>query len=77
MLTLLETLQEHLGCLYLSDLHTDKFRRQALQEALNLPADAYSLEQWQEAVSYLLGWTPPSASVQELRALLAQCAAEL
>ena len=77
MLTLLETLQKHLGCLYLSDLHTDKFRRQAFQEALDLPADAYPLEQWQEAVSYLLGWTPPSTSVQELRALLAQCAAEL
>lgn len=77
MLTLLETLQERLGCLYLSDLHTDKFRWQAFQEALDLPADAYPLEQWQEAVSYLLGWTPPSASVQELRTLLAQCAADL
>ncbi|WP_294513043.1 hypothetical protein [uncultured Intestinimonas sp.] len=77
MLTLLENLQERLGCLYLSDLHTDSFRRQALQEALDFPPDAYSFEQWQEAVRYLLGSTPPSTSVQELREMLAQCATEL
>ena len=36
MRTLLETLQQRLGCLYLSDLHTDNFRLQALQEALSI-----------------------------------------
>ena len=74
MRTLLETLQQRLGCLYLSDLHTDNFRLQALQEALSIPPEDYPLEQWQEAFRYLVGDTPPGATAEELRALLAQCA---
>ena len=77
MRTLLETLQQRLGCLYLSDLHTDQFRRRAIQEALEVPPDAYPPDQWREAAHYLLGWTPPSDSVAELREMLAQCAAVL
>lgn len=73
MLTLLETLQNRLDCLYLSDLHASGIRQRALQEALALSPDDFPLDQWQEAVQYLLGWTPSSSSVQELRALIAQC----
>ena len=77
MLTLLETIQQRLGCLYLSDLHTDNFRLQAVREALSIPPEAYPPEQWQETVRYLLGRIPPSATVGELRELLAQYAADL
>ena len=76
MLTLLEHLQQRLGCLYLSDLHTDNFRRRALLLALTFSPEAYSLDQWRETARYLLGQVPSSASVQELRALLEQAAAE-
>ena len=74
MRTLLETLQQRLGCLYLSDLHTDNFRLQALQEALSIPPEDYPAEQWEETTRYLLGWVPSMATAEELRALLAQCA---
>ena len=74
MRTLLETLQQRLGCLYLSDLHTDNFRLQALQEALSIPPEDYPLEQWQETFRYLVGGVPSMATAEELRALLAQCA---
>lgn len=77
MCTLLETLQKRLGCLYLSDLHTDNFRLRAIREALNIPPGDYPPEQWQEAACYLLGRNSPSATVGELREMLAQCAAGL
>lgn len=76
MRTLLEDLQQRLGCLYLSDLHTAPFHRRALLMALACSPEDYPPEQWQEAASYLLGQVPSSASVQELRALLEQAAAE-
>ena len=76
MRTLLETLQQRLGCLYLSDLHTDNFRLQALQEALSIPPEDYPLEQWQEAFRYLVGDTPPGATVEALRETMARYAAE-
>ena len=74
MRTLLETLQQRLGCLYLSDLHTDDFRPWALREALRVPPEDYPLEQWQETFRYLVGGVPSMATAEELRALLAQCA---
>ena len=77
MRTLLETLQQRTDCLYLSDLHTDQFRRQALQEALAVPAEDYPLNQWRDTLSYLLGRVPTTATLGELRAILAAvCAAQ-
>ena len=74
MLTLLENLQQRLGCLYLSPMHTVPFHHRALLAALACSPEDYPPDQWQEAASYLLGQVPPDASVQELRALLKQAA---
>ena len=39
------------------------------------PPEDYPAEQWEETTRYLLGWAPSMATAEELRALLAQCAA--
>lgn len=75
MSELLEYLREKAGCLYLSDLHTPSFRDRAVEEALALPPEDYSLDQWQEAARYLLerGDLP---SVEQVRQALGGAAAE-
>lgn len=77
MRTLLETIQQRLGCLYLSDLHTDTFRLRAIRETLSIPSEDYPPEQWLETARYLLGGVSPTTTVEELRQMLAKYAADL
>ena len=50
---LLEKLQSLSGCAFLSDLHTEGYRS-ALLSALNaIDPDAYSLQTWNYAASYI------------------------
>lgn len=59
--SLLEELAGQLGYVYLSDLH--RTGRQELSRCLcDVPAEAYSLREWNDAVRYLTGSTPHVAS---------------
>lgn len=50
---LLQTIQRRIGCIYLSDLHTDIYKEAIAGAAKELLKQKYSLEEWNEAVSYI------------------------
>lgn len=70
-LPLLDFLAYKAGCSYLSDLpRATGWQRARLARALNdIPADAASLHDWNDALVYL-AQTPPAPTAQEARARL-------
>lgn len=67
MVDLLEDLRKKSGCLYVSDLRLADHRGRAVEEALKLRPEGYTLEQWRGAVRYLLGEDHSSASLEEIQ----------
>lgn len=53
MADLLDTIYQVIGCSYLSDLHTGFYDCEIKKTVKMLAADAYPLEEWKEAVSYI------------------------
>lgn len=51
---LLQDLADALGLLYLSDLHTPRYRVSLLRMLENVPATQYSDAEWRAAQSYIL-----------------------
>ena len=43
------------GCSYLSDLRIREYRRDVCRSVEKIPAEEFSLEEWQEAAAYLTG----------------------
>lgn len=70
----LADLAEELGCPYLSSLREEQFLPHAINLALRTAPGLYSLQQWQEAASYLLRWDGPLENETEARRLLRQFA---
>ena len=70
-LPLLDFLAYRAGCTYLSDLpRATGWQRARLAQALNdIPADAASLHDWNDALDYLIQ-APPAPTAQEARARL-------
>lgn len=67
---LLDVLCERIGGIYLSDLRTREYRLKALEAALELPAEAFPLSQWQEAARYLLDQSDLAATEADIRSRL-------
>ena len=51
---LLEVLKRILECNYISDLHTVIFDGKAKDSINDIPLEEYTLEEWNEAVSYVI-----------------------
>ncbi|WP_125140508.1 hypothetical protein [Clostridium transplantifaecale] len=66
---LLQEIQQAAGCVYLSDLHSVKFmsNADAKKGLLRIPDDRYSLDDWNEAVSYVTGTICYFRTVKEAR----------
>ena len=70
---LLDYLVELLGCAYLSDLHYRSFPAQQARAVLDIPDGRFPLEQYADAICYLLGEAPlppDLASAKQARAVL-------
>lgn len=52
---LLDHLQQKIGCMYLSDLHLPELFPLIQNELLELDPEAYSPEEWNDAVLYITG----------------------
>lgn len=52
---LLDILWEMVGCEYLSDLRTKRYRSAALQAICHVDKNDYSAKMWNETLSYILG----------------------
>ena len=70
-MSLLDYLAQRTACLFLSDLrHLDKKGQNLLLQVLeSLPAEAVSLKDWNDALSYLTG-ASPEETAGEARARL-------
>ncbi len=67
---LLEVLAAHAGCQYLSDLHLP-WAVVSLADVLPaLPAERFSLWQWNDAVQYIAGVSRSFSSKEEAKAFL-------
>lgn len=55
---LLEQLAERVGCDMLSDLYLPQFRKRLIHEIKSITPEAYTSEQWQDALCYLLRAEP-------------------
>lgn len=75
---LLDALSIQADCMYLSDLHyLDKWQRMRLVRTLEqLPADAASLEEWNNALQYL-AQQPPEETAAAARTRLLQSLSSL
>lgn len=51
--SLLQTIQQRIGCIYLSDLHSGIYKEAVIKTAKELLKHDYSLTEWNEAVSYI------------------------
>ena len=68
---LLIQLQNDANCTYLSDLHDARSRERVRAAAEALPADAYPLEDWLDALQYITGGAADeSRGAEEIRTLL-------
>lgn len=65
---LLDTWFEKTGCEYMSDMKQPAWRDKVCETASGMDAEAFRLEQWSEAVTYLWGETVVFSSYDELRA---------
>ncbi len=74
---LLDYLVELLGCAYLSDLHYRSFPAQQARAVLDIPDGRFPLEQYADAICYLLGEAPlPPDLASAKQALAAALAAD-
>ena len=76
---LLNELVSEAGVSYLSDLHDAHCFRKVYHALDRLPPDYYSIEEWEEAVSYILGlkrqhFATPASARQFLKAELEKAA---
>nr|WP_122012181.1 hypothetical protein [Maliibacterium massiliense] len=68
--TLLDTLANHVGCAYLSNLHSPYWVAQLAPVLDALDADAYGLAEWNDAVGYITATSSTFQSVEEAYAHL-------
>ena len=52
---LLDILWERVGCDYLSDLKSEKMRKPVVNEIRTIPKEEYSINMWNETLSYIYG----------------------
>lgn len=50
---LLQNIQKRVGCIYLSDLHSGVYDDAIVKAAFSLLDQNYTIEEWNEAVSYI------------------------
>ncbi|WP_059005337.1 hypothetical protein [Bittarella massiliensis (ex Durand et al. 2017)] len=67
---LLDTAAEFCGT-YLSELRRGATRQQVIPYLLQIPDDRYPLDEWNDALAYLLGAAEPCSSVAAVKDLLA------
>lgn len=72
---LLEYIAAQAGCTFLSDLHLPAVRARVFPLLEGLPCAQFSLAQWNEAVSYLMGQPHVFCSIDEAKAFLHSVAA--
>ncbi len=70
--SLLDTMSIQMGCTYLSDLcFLSGFQYRKLAEILNsLPAEAFDLREWNDALHYLTRENQPGMNAEQSRAVL-------
>ena len=72
--TLLDFLQQKVGCAYLSDMRGEPYNTLAKYRLITMDeakVTDFSVKQWNEAITYLSGKTPQLSSVKEVRIWLA------
>lgn len=69
---LLENISFETGCSYLSDLHQPRLLPRIRQVVRGLPPGQFSLEEWNDAVTYITGKTLLFASPEEAASYLVQ-----
>ncbi len=62
-MNLLEHLAEETGCLYLSDLHKTDIQMKLYNSLSALQPEIYTLQEWNEALTYIAGLKEPYASI--------------
>ena len=67
---LLEVLARHVGCQYLSDLHSPWAAASLVNVLPALPAERFSLWQWNDAAQYIAGVSRSFSSQEEAKAFL-------
>lgn len=65
--SLLQEIQEVTGFSYLSDLHQAFFNKRIENYIAEIPMDKYSLEEWQDAVNYILDIEENYADIDQAR----------
>ncbi len=76
-MNLLEQLAEETGCLYLSDLHKTDIQVKLYDSLSALQPEAYTLKEWNEALTYIAGLKEPYKSIDMAYQALKQYAASL
>jgi hypothetical protein len=71
-LALLDTMADHVGCTYVSDLkYIDDAQRARLRYKLEgTQPEAASLQEWNDALTYLSGWSAESTREQARQRLI-------
>lgn len=64
---LLETLRQDLHCMYLSDLRFQPIVTDALRLALTMEDSGYSVEEWKDALSYIMNQEIRGNTVEEVK----------
>ena len=64
---LLETLRQDLHCMYLSDLRFLPIVTDALRLALTMEDSGYSVEEWKDALSYIMNQEIRGSTVEEVK----------
>lgn len=67
---LLDTLADRMECPCLSDLGSPTLRLRLIRTLSGMPAKDFSLQEWQEAASYLLRIETKFSSAEEARGFL-------
>ncbi|MEG0269705.1 MAG: hypothetical protein RR821_05580 [Clostridia bacterium] len=67
---LLEMIKDKAGCYYMSDLHEKPLSKQAKMRIAEIPVERFSLEEWIQAVAYILNCSCHCTTVEEARAQL-------
>ncbi|MGI6070183.1 MAG: hypothetical protein ACOYBE_07115 [Blautia sp.] len=64
-LGLLEYLAQELNCMFLSDLHSQKFLEAIRREVCLMDWSRFSLKEWKDAVTYITGTNPDLETVEQ------------
>ncbi len=64
---LLEKIRQDLHCMYLSDLRFQPIATDALRLALTMEASSYSVEEWKDALSYIMNQEIGGSTVEEVK----------